>query len=89
MIGKSEKETSITFGSRVKSFGRSVAALSTASFTFCFAKGTSTLVLNSTMITDTSCKEVELSFFTPEIDFNCFSIGFVTRFSILTGELPT
>ena len=33
-------------------------------------------------------KEVEFNFFIPERPFNCFSIGLVTRFSILVGELP-
>ena len=44
--------------------------------------------LNSTIITDTSCNDVEFIFFTPDIDFNCFSIGFVTRFSIFVGVFP-
>ena len=46
------------------------------------------LVLNSTVIKDTSCIELLDNFFTPGIDFNFFSKGLVIVFSILLGELP-
>ncbi len=91
MIGMSEKANSCTLGNWVRSAGRSVWALSTASLTFCFAISGLMSVSNSTMIKLKSVCEVELILFTfaPEIPFICFSIGRVTRFSISVGEFPT
>ena len=88
MIGNSEKLTSATDGSRVKSFGKSAIALSTASCVRCFAMGTVTSVLNSTMMTDTSCKAFDFTRFTPVIDLICFSIGLLIVFSMSEGVVP-
>ena len=83
-IGNSEKSISITIGSKSKS----PFALSTPSFTSCKAVFSSISVLNSTIIEELSCKEEEVSFLIPLIDFNSFSIGLVIKFSISAGEFP-
>ena len=88
MMGISENAISLITGSRVRTWGISALASSTASLTFCLAKSVLTSVRNSTIITDTSCKEVLLNFLIPEIDFNRFSMGLVIVFSMLVGELP-
>ena len=91
MIGISLKANSCALGCEVRLLGRSVWALSIASFTFNLASSVFTSVSNSIMIKLKSVCDVLVIFLTlaPLIPFNCFSIGLVTRFSISFGELPT
>src|SRR3954468_21013222 len=88
IMGISEKAISLIIGSLVRVAGMSARASSTASLTFCLATSTFTSVLNSTTITETSCREVLLNFLIPDTPFKRFSIGFVIVFSILVGEFP-
>ena len=90
-MGISLKANSCASGCEVRLFGRSVLALSMASFTFNFASSVFTSVSNSTTIKLKSVCDVLVILLTlaPLIPFNCFSIGLVTRFSISFGELPT
>ena len=90
-MGISLKANSCAFGWEVRSFGRSVLALSIASLTFVLASSVFTSVSNSITIRLKSVCDVLVIFltFAPLIPFNCFSMGRVTRFSISLGELPT
>ncbi len=88
MMGNSEKFTSCAVGPESSFWGRSRLALSMASRTRCKASDTSTSGLNSTRITDTSCKAFDLMRLTPEMDFNCFSMGLLMVFSTSAGAVP-
>ena len=88
IMGNSEKSISDTSGSVSKSLGSSLFALSTASLVSCNALLISTLVLNSTIIIDASCNEVDVSFFSPLTFSNSFSSGLEIRFSISIGGFP-
>ena len=88
ITGNSEKSSSNTLGSWSKSFGRSFLALSTASFTSCKASAAGTSKLNSAIMMEKSCTDVDLSLLIPVSPFSSFSSGLVTRFSISEGEFP-
>ena len=88
-IGISERSISITEGStKVGSVGKSLLVLSTASLTFCLASLISIPVLNSTIIAEKSCTDLDVIFLTPPMDLRFFSSGLVTRFSISAGDVP-
>ena len=79
---------SIMSGCVGKSVGKSLFDLSTASRTRCLAVSMDRSGSNSTMMDEKSGTELLVIFFTSAIDFSCFSIGRVTKFSISSGEVP-
>ena len=84
------KFTSVTLGSLGRSLGKSLSAIaiSTLSFTFINASEGEISKLNSTLMLEYPCIEVEVILSIPVIAFISFSSLFVINFSTSVAEFP-